>query len=103
MRESLLRCVEDGASDDELCLQACRGLGNLSFGWGVDAIKEAQACGCTAIFVTVDAPVEGNREKTYHDAAWLLAIGEQIGSFPAVRTLEGAILRMHGTLMLLRF
>ena len=39
--DALLRCVEDGASDDELCLQACRGLGNLTFGWGVDAIKAA--------------------------------------------------------------
>ena len=45
--------------------------------------------------VTVDAPVEGNREKTYHDAAWLRAIGEQIGSFPAVRTLEGAGVDRH--------
>ena len=54
---ALLRCVEDGASDDELCLQACRGLGNLTFGWGVDAIKEAiGGRGATAVVAAARRP-----------------------------------------------
>ena len=55
--DALLRCVEDGASDDELCLQACRGLGNLTFGWGVDAIKEAiGGRGATAVVAAARRP-----------------------------------------------
>ena len=33
--DALLGCLE-GRSDDELCLQVCRCLGNLTYGWGCD-------------------------------------------------------------------
>ena len=58
-------------------------------------LRHAEAQGCRAVFVTVDTPVDGNREATYRSSSWLEAVAAELGAFPAVRSLEGAGVPRH--------
>lgn len=58
-------------------------------------LRHVEAQGCTAVFVTVDTPVDGNREATYRSASWLRSVTAQVGGFPPVRSLEGAGVSRH--------
>lgn len=54
------------------------------------ALRHAECHGCTAVFVTVDTQVDGNRERTYKSAPWLADVGAQLGAMPHVVTLQQA-------------
>jgi isopentenyl diphosphate isomerase/L-lactate dehydrogenase-like FMN-dependent dehydrogenase len=90
--------VKDAAGDSPLFLQLYPPRdadGHLDRSSTERAFRHVEAHGCAGIVVTVDTPVNGNREHTYRSESWLKRIGEQIGAFPVNRTLEGAGLPPH--------
>lgn len=69
--------------------------GELDREYTLRALQHVEQLGCRAVFVTVDTPTDGNRERTYKSEAWLASVAAELGSMPRVRTLEGAGLPRH--------
>jgi len=69
--------------------------GALDREYTAQVLQHVHKSGCTAVLVTVDTPVDGNREKTYRNPHWVSQIADEVGAFPAVRTLQAANLTRH--------